>query len=183
MEKEAKTKKVEHVEETQVVAEEPVEPTYTIFDVMNTIEEHPDGSVTLPLLLVDEKPRKFESKQKYEEWVNEKKQLLIEKAKSKLSPHEFYLTQGKHMERPFTGNYWWLKDVGTYSCKVCDQKLFLTEHKYMANNGYPNFWNHIIDAVTYREDHLENYKVNSNNAYIEPNFRENLPEIRAVCSN
>ena len=42
-----------------------------------------------------------------------------------LSPHAFWLTQGKGMERPFTGDYWFTKDIGHYECVTCSKKLFL----------------------------------------------------------
>ena len=42
-----------------------------------------------------------------------------------LSPHAFWLTQGKGMERPFTGDYWFTKDTGHYECVTCSKKLFL----------------------------------------------------------
>ena len=84
------------------------------------------------------------------------------------------------MERPFTGEYWWVKDMGTYSCRVCSQKLFITEHKFQPNNGYANFWNHILDSVSYREDSLENDKAKCDNAYIDRKFRDTTPEMRAV---
>jgi peptide methionine sulfoxide reductase MsrB len=39
--------------------------------------------------------------------------------KEKLSPLEYYVTQGMGHERPYTGDLWWTKDVGMYSCKCC----------------------------------------------------------------
>jgi hypothetical protein len=43
---------------------------------------------------------------------------------TELTPHQLWLTQGRHMERPFTGEYWHTKDVGTYHCLSCDHALF-----------------------------------------------------------
>lgn len=42
-----------------------------------------------------------------------------------LSPHSFWLTQGKGTERPFTGIYHDTKEVGHYECIVCSKKLFM----------------------------------------------------------
>jgi len=42
-----------------------------------------------------------------------------------LSPHAFWLTQGKGMERPYTGDYWFTKDTGHYVCLGCSNRLFL----------------------------------------------------------
>lgn len=41
-----------------------------------------------------------------------------------LTPHQFWLTQGKGMERPYTGDFWDNKDIGHYECVVCTSKLF-----------------------------------------------------------
>ena len=42
-----------------------------------------------------------------------------------LTPHSYWLTKGKGNERPFTGDYWASKDVGSYECTSCSNKLFL----------------------------------------------------------
>ena len=42
-----------------------------------------------------------------------------------LSPHAYWLTQGKGTERPFTGDYWFTKEIGHYECVGCSKKLFL----------------------------------------------------------
>lgn len=42
-----------------------------------------------------------------------------------MTPHQYWLTFGKAMERPFTGDLWYNKDVGHYECLVCKSKLFL----------------------------------------------------------
>jgi hypothetical protein len=42
-----------------------------------------------------------------------------------MTPHQYWLTFGKAMERPFTGDLWFNKDVGHYECLVCKSKLFL----------------------------------------------------------
>lgn len=41
-----------------------------------------------------------------------------------LTPHQLWLTQGKGMERPYTGDFWDNKDLGHYECIVCSNKLF-----------------------------------------------------------
>lgn len=156
-------------------------PVYSIWEIMSETEELEDGSIQLPLLLDnDGHPKKFENIAAYEEWFKQKENEIIQKRKEALSPHEFFLVQARKMERPFTGTYWWLKDMGTYSCKVCSQKLFITEHKYQTDNGYANFWNHVLDAVSYKDDHLHNHDPHCNNSYIAKNFREEMPEKRAV---
>jgi peptide methionine sulfoxide reductase MsrB len=60
----------------------------------------------------------------YLEWKENKEKELKENIFIKLTPMEFYITQGKGTERPFTGDYWDTNKVGLYSCKVCTQRLF-----------------------------------------------------------
>jgi hypothetical protein len=45
--------------------------------------------------------------------------------RNSLHPHQYWITQGKGTERPFTGDHWDRKDVGHYECVVCTNKLFL----------------------------------------------------------
>ena len=40
--------------------------------------------------------------------------------REKLTPLQYYVTQGKGHERPFTGDLWWMKDVGMYHCACCN---------------------------------------------------------------
>lgn len=68
-----------------------------------------------------------------------------------LTPHEYWITQGKGMERPFTGDVWFEKDVGYYHCTVCSKKLFTWDHKYQSNTGMATFWHHEKNAVKISE--------------------------------
>lgn len=45
--------------------------------------------------------------------------------RNSLTPHQYWITQGKGMERPYTGDFWDNTDVGHYECVVCSNKLFL----------------------------------------------------------
>lgn len=60
---------------------------------------------------------------------NDNKEESLEKPKKvhrfSLSPHAFWLTQAKGMEKPFTGDYWFTKELGEYKCIACNNKLFL----------------------------------------------------------
>lgn len=67
------------------------------------------------------------------------------------SPHEYWVTQGQGMERPFTGDKWFEKDVGYYHCSVCEKRLFTWDHKYQSATGMATFWHHEKNAVTTSE--------------------------------
>jgi len=69
--------------------------------------------------------------------------------RQKLTPLQYFVTQGKGMERAFTGVYWETKDVGMYSCIVCTQRLFMFDHKFQNTSGYPTFWNGIKDSIRF----------------------------------
>jgi peptide-methionine (R)-S-oxide reductase len=60
--------------------------------------------------------------------------------KNRLTDEQYQVTQHKGTERPFTGRYVDHKEDGTYTCVVCDNKLFSSEHKYDSGSGWPSFW-------------------------------------------
>lgn len=103
--------------------------------------------------------------------------MLYKKHKAlrdKLSPLQYYVTQGMGYERPFTGMNYWSKDVGMYSCLVCTQKLFMSDHKFVDKSGYPTFWHHIVDALNFKKDGLHNRPVYSN-AHEDPTLKNKIP--------
>ena len=60
--------------------------------------------------------------------------------KSRLSDEQYRVTQEKGTERPFTGRWLDNKEAGVYSCVVCGQELFSSEHKFESGSGWPSFW-------------------------------------------
>jgi len=99
----------------------------------------------------------------------------------KLTPHQFWVTQLGNTERPFTNEYWWYNDVGHYTCRVCDQNLFLYEHKFKNRSGLPTFWNSLSQAIRFENDRLEMPEVY--NAEQCPTLQNKVPIKRACCSN
>jgi len=75
------------------------------------------------------------------------------KLKEKLSEEEFFVTQNKGTEAPFSGKYLDNKQSGTYKCVCCDNELFSSEHKYDSKSGWPSFFDTISkDNLTLLED-------------------------------
>tara|TARA_B100000900_G_scaffold63092_1_gene48574 strand:+ start:325 stop:708 length:384 start_codon:yes stop_codon:yes gene_type:complete len=62
------------------------------------------------------------------------------KLREKLSEEEFFVTQNKGTEAPFSGKYLDNKQSGTYKCVCCDNELFSSEHKYDSKSGWPSFF-------------------------------------------
>lgn len=59
--------------------------------------------------------------------------------------------------------------------------MFMSEHKYESPSGYPTFWNHIIDSLDFKDDHLQLPKVT--NAHVDTLLKNKQPIKRCVCSN
>lgn len=57
----------------------------------------------------------------------------------------------------------------------------MSNHKYESASGFPTFWNHIIDSVEFKDDHLETPKVT--NAFVDTVLKNRTPIKRCVCSN
>jgi len=62
-----------------------------------------------------------------------------EELKKRLTPEEFEITQNAGTEAPFSGKYWNEHTDGSYTCKVCGQTLFDSQHKFESGSGWPSF--------------------------------------------
>lgn len=56
-----------------------------------------------------------------------------------LTPLQFYVTQEKGTESPFSGEYDHFFEKGQYVCVVCKSKLFVSNYKYNSGCGWPAF--------------------------------------------
>jgi hypothetical protein len=105
----------------------------SMFDKIDDVIVNEDGSVAhnilkLSVRVVDgnrevvkktNKPRTWESVEKFRKWRNNILGKRRDELQERLTPLQYYVTQGIGYERPFTGDNWWTKDVGMYSCIVC----------------------------------------------------------------
>jgi len=81
--------------------------------------------------------------------------VVVDKAelREKLTPIEYQVTQEKMTERPYTNKFYKHRDKGSYVCKICSEKLFLSSTKYDSGSGWPSFFD-IVDKskVRFRQD-------------------------------
>ncbi|OMJ82781.1 hypothetical protein SteCoe_16430 [Stentor coeruleus] len=81
--------------------------------------------------------------------------------KMKMYPHEYFVTQGKGIERPFTGEYWWMTDIGNYNCKVCKNSLFPSHYKFFPKTGHCAFFDSHPGATKVENGELQCSKCQS----------------------
>lgn len=126
-------------------------------------------------------PRTFESITHFSKWRKQRLAFKRKQFEDKLTPLQYFVTQGFGNERAFTGEHHWTKDVGIYECRCCTQRLFMSDHKYETKSGFPAFWHNIQKSINFTTDHLKAPKVG--NAFVDPTLKYKEPIQRIVCSN
>ncbi|MEI2759358.1 MAG: methionine-R-sulfoxide reductase [Bacteroidia bacterium] len=66
---------------------------------------------------------------------------------NKLTPQEEKVLLFKATDRPFTGDYYLKKDIGTYVCRRCNAALYRSADKFEAHCGWPSFDDEIKGSV------------------------------------
>lgn len=59
--------------------------------------------------------------------------------KARLTPEQYYILREKGTEQPFSGEFVFTKDKGTYRCAACGEALFTDEMKFDSHCGWPSF--------------------------------------------
>ncbi len=83
----------------------------------------------------------------------EKIEKTDEQWKAELTPEQYNVLRKQGTEPAFTGEYWNVKDDGTYRCAGCNAELFSSDTKFDSGTGWPSFTEPIVaDAVELHSD-------------------------------
>jgi peptide-methionine (R)-S-oxide reductase len=76
-----------------------------------------------------------------------------EQWRADLSPQQYEVLRRQATEPPFTGEYVYAKDDGTYRCAGCGAELFSSDAKFDSGTGWPSFTEPAVaEAVELRPD-------------------------------
>jgi peptide-methionine (R)-S-oxide reductase len=70
-----------------------------------------------------------------------------------LTPQQYEILRRQGTEPPFTGDYVYTKESGTYNCAACGSPLFSSDTKFDSGTGWPSFYEPMDEGgVEIRED-------------------------------
>ncbi len=69
-----------------------------------------------------------------------------------LDNESYRVMREKGTEYPYTGEYNLHFENGTYACKGCNEPLFVSDHKFESNCGWPSFSESIDGKIRYKPD-------------------------------
>ena len=73
--------------------------------------------------------------------------------REQLTPQQYEVLRRQATEPPFTGEYVYTKDSGTYRCAACGNELFSSDTKFESGTGWPSFYEPATaEAVELRPD-------------------------------
>jgi peptide-methionine (R)-S-oxide reductase len=85
--------------------------------------------------------------------MTEKIKKSEEEWQQDLTAEEFVVCRQRGTERPFTGEYYDLKEEGAYLCRCCGEPLFNSSTKYDSGSGWPSFYQPSTETgVTEQQD-------------------------------
>ena len=73
--------------------------------------------------------------------------IMAQDNNKQLTEEEKHVILNKGTERPFTGEFYKHKIIGTYICKQCETPLYNSTDKFESNCGWPSFDDEIKGAV------------------------------------
>ena len=85
--------------------------------------------------------------------MKDARELTDKDWKKKLSKQAYRVLREKGTERPFSGEYWNLKEKGTYKCAGCGVELFSSDAKFDSKSGWPSFYEALDkDKIVEKQD-------------------------------